>query len=97
MRPRTFRAGLFHRFRLDPEAGTIRHNREIGGLRGCRAEIASTGFLLTRRSHLSVTGPGFGWSVPIDSVTMARARRFAAAVNAAALAAEAEQGERLAR
>ncbi len=79
-----FTAG-FHRFRL--QDGQVRHNKAEHPILGASAEVSTSGFFVTRRNYLTVSGPGWSHVAAIDSITMTRARRFAAAVNAAAQAA----------
>jgi hypothetical protein len=74
----------FHRFKLD--GSTISHNGHRHTVRGARAECITSGFLLTRRSHLTVIGPDYAWTAPLRASTRGSAQRFAAKVNAAGMA-----------
>ena len=77
----------FHRFKLD--GSTISHNGHRHTVRGARAECITSGFLLTRRSHLTVIGPDYAWTAPLRTSTRSSAQRFATKVNAAAIALKA--------
>jgi len=63
----------------------IERGRESYPLEGVRAEVSVTGTLRKRRL-LTIAGPGFAWSQQITGARVyeARARAFAAQVNAAA-------------
>jgi hypothetical protein len=74
----------FHRFKLD--GSTVSHNGHRHTVRGARAECITSGFLLTRRSHLTVIGPDYAWTAPLRTSTRGSAQRFAAKVNAAGMA-----------
>jgi hypothetical protein len=77
----------FHRFKLD--ASTISHNGHRHPVRDARAECITSGFLLSRRCHLTVIGPDYAWTAPLRASTRGSAQRFAAKVNAAAMALKA--------
>jgi hypothetical protein len=83
-----YRCGLgFHRFKLD--RSTVSYNGHRHSVRGARAECTTSGFLLTRRSHLTVIGPDYAWTAPLATSTRGSAQRFAAKVNTAAMALKA--------